>query len=38
MFKPLPLFLGLRYSRSRRRNGFIAFISASSPSSASPSG
>ncbi|MGL5522886.1 MAG: lipoprotein-releasing ABC transporter permease subunit LolE [Aeromonas veronii] len=30
MFKPLPLFLGLRYSRSRRRNGFIAFISASS--------
>ena len=30
MFKPLPLVLGLRYSRSRRRNGFIAFISASS--------
>ncbi|WP_421306737.1 lipoprotein-releasing ABC transporter permease subunit LolE [Aeromonas veronii] len=30
MFKPLPLFLGLRYSRSRRCNGFIAFISASS--------
>ena len=30
MFKPLPLFLGLRYSRARRRNGFIAFISASS--------
>lgn len=30
MFKPLPLFLGLRYSSSRRRNGFIAFISASS--------
>ncbi|WLD18802.1 lipoprotein-releasing ABC transporter permease subunit LolE [Aeromonas veronii] len=30
MFKPLPLFLGLRYSRSRHRNGFIAFISASS--------
>ncbi|WP_429187900.1 lipoprotein-releasing ABC transporter permease subunit LolE [Aeromonas veronii] len=30
MFKPLPLFLGLRYSRSHRRNGFIAFISASS--------
>ncbi|HHQ4449441.1 TPA: lipoprotein-releasing ABC transporter permease subunit LolE [Aeromonas veronii] len=30
MLKPLPLFLGLRYSRSRRRNGFIAFISASS--------
>ncbi|MFM4711948.1 lipoprotein-releasing ABC transporter permease subunit LolE [Aeromonas veronii] len=30
MFKPLPIFLGLRYSRSRRRNGFIAFISASS--------
>lgn len=30
MFKPLPLFLGLRYSHSRRRNGFIAFISASS--------
>ncbi|SIQ17789.1 lipoprotein-releasing system permease protein [Aeromonas sp. RU39B] len=30
MFKPLPLFLGLRYSRSRQRNGFISFISASS--------
>ena len=28
MFKPLPLFLGLRYSRSRRRNGFIAFIAS----------
>jgi len=27
MAKNLPLFIGLRYSRARRRNGFISFIS-----------
>ena len=27
MFKPLSLFVGLRYTRSRRRNHFISFIS-----------
>lgn len=30
MFKPLPLFIGLRYTRSKRRNFFIDFISGSS--------
>lgn len=30
MFKPLPLFIGLRYTRAKRRNHFISFISASS--------
>lgn len=30
MLRPFSLFLGLRYVRSRRRNGFISFISASS--------
>jgi len=30
MYRPVSLFLGLRYRRSRRRNGFIGFISASS--------
>jgi lipoprotein-releasing system permease protein len=30
MFKPLSLFLGLRYVRSRHGNGFSSFISASS--------
>lgn len=30
MFKPLSLFIGLRYVRSRQGNGFSAFISASS--------
>jgi len=30
MFRPVSLYLGLRYRRSRRRNGFIGFISASS--------
>jgi lipoprotein-releasing system permease protein len=30
MFKPLSLFLGWRYVRSRQGNGFSAFISASS--------
>jgi len=28
MFKPLPLFVGLRYTRAKRRNHFISFISA----------
>ncbi|TVQ92346.1 MAG: lipoprotein-releasing ABC transporter permease subunit [Chromatiaceae bacterium] len=27
MFRPLPLFIGLRYTRARRRNHFISFIS-----------
>ncbi len=27
MFRPLPLYIGLRYTRSRRRNHFISFIS-----------
>jgi lipoprotein-releasing system permease protein len=27
MFKNLPLFIGLRYTRSKRREGFVAFIS-----------
>lgn len=27
MFKPLPLFVGLRYTRAKRRNHFISFIS-----------
>ena len=27
MFQPLPLFVGLRYTRARRRNHFISFIS-----------
>lgn len=30
MFRPLPVFIGLRYVRARRRNGFISFISFSS--------
>ncbi len=30
MIKPLPLFIGLRYTRARRRNRFVSFISASS--------
>ena len=30
MYRPLALFLGLRYSRSRRSSGFVSFISASS--------
>ena len=28
MFRPLSLFIGLRYARSRRRNHFVSFISA----------
>lgn len=27
MFHPLPLYIGLRYTRAKRRNGFISFIS-----------
>lgn len=27
---PLPLFIGLRYTRTKRRNGFVSFISAAS--------
>ena len=27
MFKNLPLFIGLRYTRSRRREGYVSFIS-----------
>jgi lipoprotein-releasing system permease protein len=30
MFKPLPLYIGLRYTRAKRRNHFISFISLSS--------
>ena len=30
MIRPLPLFIGVRYTRARRRNGFVSFISASS--------
>lgn len=30
MMRPLPLFIGLRYTRARRRDGFVSFISASS--------
>lgn len=30
MFKPLPLFIGLRYTRAKRRNHFISFISGTS--------
>jgi lipoprotein-releasing system permease protein len=30
MFKPLSLYLGLRYTRAKRRNGFISFIALSS--------
>ncbi len=28
MFRPLPLYVGLRYTRAKRRNHFISFISA----------
>ena len=27
MFKPIPVAIGLRYLRAKRRNGFISFIS-----------
>jgi len=30
MFKPLELFVGLRYTRSRHKNNFISFISFAS--------
>lgn len=30
MFRPLELFIGLRYTRARRRNHFISFISSTS--------
>ena len=30
MFKPLSLFVGLRYTRAKRRNHFISFISLTS--------
>ncbi|MGG6461522.1 lipoprotein-releasing ABC transporter permease subunit [Solilutibacter silvestris] len=30
MFKPLPIAIGLRYLRAKRRNGFISFISMAS--------
>lgn len=30
MFKPIELFIGLRYTRAKRRNHFISFISVSS--------
>lgn len=30
MFKPLPFFIGLRYTRAKRRNHFISFISMTS--------
>jgi len=30
MFKPLELYIGLRYTRAKRRNHFISFISATS--------
>ena len=30
MFRPLELFIGLRYTRARRRNQFVSFISLSS--------
>ncbi len=30
MFKPLPIFIGLRYTRSRKKNHFVSFISLTS--------
>ena len=30
MFKPVPVAIGLRYLRAKRRNGFISFISLAS--------
>ena len=30
MFRPLPVAIGLRYLRAKRRNGFISFISMAS--------
>ena len=30
MFKPVPVAIGLRYLRAKRRNGFISFVSLAS--------
>ena len=30
MFRPLPLFIGARYTRARRRSHFVSFISLTS--------
>ncbi len=30
MFKPIPVAIGLRYLRAKRRNGFISFVSLAS--------
>src|SRR5258707_12771867 len=30
MFKPIPLYIGLRYTRAKKRNHFVSFISLSS--------
>ena len=30
MFRPLALFIGMRYTRAKRRNHFISFISLTS--------
>jgi lipoprotein-releasing system permease protein len=30
MFKPLPIFIGLRYTRAKKKNHFVSFISLSS--------
>ncbi|HTT08910.1 MAG TPA: lipoprotein-releasing ABC transporter permease subunit [Gammaproteobacteria bacterium] len=30
MFRPLPVYIGARYTRARRRNHFVSFISATS--------
>ncbi|HIG79948.1 MAG TPA: lipoprotein-releasing system transmembrane subunit LolC, partial [Cycloclasticus sp.] len=30
MFKPLEIFIGLRYTRAKQRSGFISFISMTS--------
>lgn len=30
MFKPFPIFVGLRYTRAKRRSHFVSFISFTS--------
>ena len=30
MFRPLPIFIGARYTRAKRRNHFISFITMTS--------
>jgi len=30
MYKPLPIFIGLRYMRAKKKNHFVSFISLSS--------